>query len=216
MSTQTFYNAYGDELDEAEVGDVIYDSDGNEYEVVLEDEADDEVYDYEPEYAEVGKSLGQAVLEELSKAASEDEREYIIAKAMDEVEVAKAAASEAWQRVAKQEDAMLEQAFIAKAAEYNLPVDPVVLGPILKAASTVLSGPQLDLLDELFSGVGEVLYEEIGYVGDTDNASVIDVVNGYVGEYVGKSDASAEMITTAIFDSNPEAYDAYLAEQNGR
>jgi len=39
-----------------------------------------------------GKSLGDVVLEELSKAASDDDREQIIAKAMDEVEIAKARA----------------------------------------------------------------------------------------------------------------------------
>lgn len=158
------------------------------------------------------KSLGDVVLEELSKAASEDERSEIIAKAMEEVEIAKEQANEAWGRVAEQEDAMLESAFISKAAEYNLPVNPIDFGQILKAASTVLDYEQLDLLDQLFSSVGEALYEEIGYVGDTDNTSVMDVVNGYVGDIIGKSDATPEMIQSAVFEANPDAYDAYLAE----
>ena len=158
------------------------------------------------------KSLGDIVMEELSKADSDDERNYVISKAVEEAEIAKAAAAEAWERVSEQEDANIESAFISKAAEYNLPVDPEDLGLILKAASTVLTGEQLDLLDQLFSGIGEVLYEEIGYEGDADNNSVMDVVDGYVGEYIGKADATAEMISTAIFDVNPEAYDAYLAE----
>lgn len=166
----------------------------------------------EGEEVTTSKSLGDIVLEELSKAANEDQRSEVIAKAMHEVEIAKAAAEEAWERVAKQEDAMLTDAFISKAAEYNLPVDPVEFGQILKAASTVLSSQQLDTLDQLFSSVGDVLYDEIGYVGDTDNASVLDVVNGYVGELIGKADASPEQLQAAIFENNPDAYDAYLQE----
>lgn len=161
------------------------------------------------------KNLGDVVMEELSKAASEDERSEIIAKAMDEVEIAKADAADAWERVRKQDDAMLASEFISKAAEFNLPVDPVELGLILKSASVVLDEDQLDLLEALFNGIGEVLYEEIGYQGDTDNVSVMDVVDSYADQYVSKGDVSAEQVSTAIFDMNPDAYDAYLAEQNG-
>lgn len=157
-------------------------------------------------------SLGDSVLEELSKAVTERDREEIIAKAMDEVEIAKAHAAEAYEYAAAIEDARIEDAFISKAAEYNLPVAPEVFGPILKSIAEALTDEELELIDELFSAVGDALYNEIGYVGDTDNASVLDAVDGLASEFVGKSDVSYEQAYTAMFESNPSAYDAYLAE----
>jgi len=160
----------------------------------------------------MSKSLGDSVLEELSKAVTEFDREEIIAKAMDEVEIAKAQAAEAFEYAAAMEDARLEDAFISKAAEYNLPVAPEVFGPILKSIAETLSDEELDLLDELFSAIGDSLYNEIGYVGDTSNSSVLDAVGGLASEFVGKSDVSYEQAYTAMFEANPSAYDAYLAE----
>jgi len=157
-------------------------------------------------------SLGDSVLEELSKAVTERDREEIIAKAMDEVEIAKAQAAEAFEYAAAIEDARIEDAFISKAAEYNLPVAPEVFGPILKSIAEALTDEELELVDELFSAIGDALYNEIGYVGDTDNASVLDTVNGLASEFVGKADVSYEQAFTAMFESNPSAYDAYLAE----
>jgi hypothetical protein len=303
------YDQYGNPVDELEIGDFVYDEDGNEYQFVEQDEGE---YEGDMEYADYGKSadyesvekfnpiqslggfrrgfkqgrkhgkapfltdqekrnlmaegmsrsgraglaagagaaqygkpaalvggtaaglgggaaayghsrknrfeksLGDVVLEELAKADTESERNEIIAKAMQETEIAKAQAAEAWEMVAKAEDQRLEDAFISKAAEYNLPVDPVEFGRILKAASTALDAKQLDLLDGLFNSIGEMLYEEHGYVGDTDNTSVMDAVNSVIGENIGKSDFSPEELSTAVFETNPEAYDQYLAEQNWR
>jgi hypothetical protein len=160
-------------------------------------------------------SLGDSILEELSKAVTEYDREAIIAKAMDEVEIAKAQAVEALEYAAAIEDARVTDAFISKAAEYNLPVSAEVFGPILKSIAEALTEEELDLLDELFSSIGDSLYNEIGYVGESSNNSVLDTVNGLASEFVGKSDATYEQAFTAMFEANPSAYDAYLAE-NGR
>jgi len=157
-------------------------------------------------------SLGDSVLEELSKAVTERDREYIIAKAMDEVEIAKAQAAEAFEYAAALEDARVEEAFISKAAEYNLPVAPEVFGPILKSIAEALTEDELELLDELFSAIGDSLYDEIGYVGESSNTSVLDTVNGLASEFVGKSDVSYEQAVSAMFEANPSAYDAYLTE----
>lgn len=157
-------------------------------------------------------SLGDSVLEELSKAVTERDREEIIAKAMDEVEIAKAQAAEAFEYAAALEDARIEDAFISKAAEYNLPVAPEVFGPILKSIAEALTEEELELLDELFSAIGDSLYDEIGYVGETSNSSVLDTVNGLASEFVGKSDVSYEQAVSAMFEANPSAYDAYLSE----
>jgi len=158
------------------------------------------------------KSLGDSVLEDLSKAVTDYDREMVIAKAMDEVEIAKAQAAEAFEYAAAIEDARIEDAFISKAAEYNLPVSPEVLGPILKSIAETLTDEELDILDELFASVGDSLYNEIGYVGDTANVSVLDTVDGLAQEFVGKSDVSYEQAYSAMFEANPSAYDAYLSE----
>lgn len=166
-------------------------------------------------YMAYSKSLGDEVLEELSKAMNDADRDTVIAKAMDVVELYKAQSDEMAEQMALMEDQRIEEAFISKAAEYNLPVAPEVLGPILKAAATVLDEEQLDVLDELFNAVGDVLYDEIGYVGDTDNTSVLDEVSAVADELVGKADLTSAEALVAAFDANPAAYDQYLLE-NGR
>lgn len=161
------------------------------------------------------KSLGDDVLEQLSKAVTDFDKEEIIAKALNEVEIAKAETAQLRKALEEAEDARITEAFISKAGEYNLPVAPSVLGPILKAVAEVLSDEQLDVLDELFSSVGDALYQEIGYVGDTDNESVINQVDAYAAELVGKSDMTLAEAQVALMEANPALYDAYLAE-NGR
>ena len=160
----------------------------------------------------MSKSLGDIVLDELSKAASDSDREAIIAKALDEVEIAKAAAAEAWAYAEQERDIRVTEEFISKAAEYNLPVAPEVFGPILKSLTETLDDEQLDILDEIFTAVGDALYNEVGYVGETSNASVLDTVSGLAAEMVGKSNLSYEQSVTAMFEANPSAYDAYLSE----
>lgn len=160
-------------------------------------------------------SLGDLLLEELSKAANEDERQHIVAQAMNEVEVAKAEAAAAMELAEHERDLRVTEEFISKAAEYNVPVDPSVLGPILKSMAETLSDDQLDVIDALLTSVGDMLYDEIGYAGENDNVSVLDQVNAHASELVGKADVSSASAMTEIFESNPEAYEAYLAE-NGR
>lgn len=166
---------------------------------------------------DVEKSLGDSVLEQLSKAVNEADREEIIAKALDEVEIAKAQAMAAQEELAYLQDVRVTEAFIAKAAEYNLPVSPEVFGPILKAAAEVLDDEQLEILDHVLTSAGDALFDEIGAAGGASN-SIFDAVNGYASEMVTKSagDFSLEQASTAMFSANPDAYDAYIAEQNGR
>lgn len=161
---------------------------------------------------ETSKSLGDSVIEQLSKAVTDAERDEIVAKALNEVEILKAEAAEARAWAEAEHDARVTEAFISKAEEYNLPVAPAVLGPILKAVAEVLSEEELDILDEIFTAVGDALYEELGYVGESSNSSVLDQVNAMATEQFGKADYSSEQMTTAMFEANPAAYDAYLAE----
>jgi hypothetical protein len=158
------------------------------------------------------KSLSEEILEDFSKAVTDRDRDYVIAKAMDEVSKAQEIAKEAMQWAEYEHDARMTEAFISKAAEYNLPVAPDVLGPILKSLAEALTDEQLDVLDEIFNAVGDTLYDEIGYVGGGSNSSVFDQVDAFASEFVGKSDLSREQATTLMFEANPAAYDAYISE----
>ena len=158
------------------------------------------------------KSLGDSVIEELSKAVTDSDRDEVIAKAMDEVEIYKEQASEALAWAEHEHEVRVTEAFISKAADYNLPVAAEILGPILKSIAEVLDEEDLDILDALLSSVSDALYEEIGYVGESSNGSVMDQVDSMALEYVGKSDFSHAQMTTAMFEANPAAYDAYISE----
>jgi hypothetical protein len=226
--TVGFYDENGVEvdIDALDVGDVVFDEDGDAF-AVTQDEDGDEAegqeqfeYEYEDdddrEPALVGKSFGDDVMEAISKAVNDDERTSIISKAFAqqqyELEIAKAQAEEAQMRADAEHDARVTEAFIAKAEEFNLPVAPTVLGPILKKMTTVLDDQELDIIEKVFTSAGDMIYDEIGYVGGGDNASVMDQVNMTAND----GDISPEQAAVAMFESNPEAYDAYLAEQNGR
>jgi hypothetical protein len=109
-------------------------------------------------------------------------------------------------------DARLTTEYISKAAEYNLPVSAEVLGPILKSIDEKLDEAEAEVIKELLASVSDSLYTEIGYVGESSNSSVLDTVDLYAAELVGKSDLTREQALTAMFEANPEAYDAYLSE----
>ena len=160
------------------------------------------------------KSLGDAVLEELSKAVTEDDQRRIIAKALDEVEVAKAEAEQMRSELDTERDLRLESEFISKADEYNLPVDPSEFGPVLKRLVERMDEDDLEVLDAVFKSAGDLLYAEYGFVGGGDNASIIDSVDALAGEMVAKAggDFSTADAQVALFEANPEAYDAYLQE----
>jgi len=204
------------DISELEPGESVFTVEGEEFMFVPDDDFEtagvsDGVTKSEEDMGD-HMSLGDVLLEELSKADGESERQAIIADAMDEVEVAKAAAAEAWETVEAEREARYDEAFFSKAAEYNVPVAPEVLGPILKSMATVLDEDQLDTLDQLFTAIGEVLYDEVGYEGDSDNDYVLDEVNHHAAELVGKADVSGAEAISAVFEANPEAYEAYLSE----
>lgn len=207
------------DVDTLEHGDVVFDDSGAEYVWVVEDDDSEELMEDERVLAGVGKadtapskSLSETVLEELSKAVTESDRERVIAKAMDEVSKAQEEARAAWEYAQSERDARLTSEYISKAAEYNVPVAPEVLGPILKSIDEKLAEDEAAVIKELLASVGDALYDEIGYVGESSNTSVLDTVDAYAAELVGKSDLTREQALTAMFEANPEAYDAYLSE----
>lgn len=206
-------------LDDLKFGDVVYDADGNEYEFVPA--GDDEDEDAEaPEYAEVGKSYGEdrerlasQIRDDLSKALREsDDKDALISKALADAEqrIAKA------EQIAKSErDLRLTREYISKAAEYNVPIDPTELGPVLYRMAESMSYADCAVIHKALTAAGELIYEEIGYQGGGDNDDVLSMATAAVNEAVSKSAnaVSAEAAMAEFFMQNPAAYDAYLAEQ---
>jgi hypothetical protein len=168
-------------------------------------------------YMVAQKSLGTQVLEELSKAVTSEERDKIVAKMADEVELTKAENDELRKAFEEERDIRITEAFVAKAAEYELPVPAETFGPILKAIAEVLDDSQLEVLDTVLSSRG-VPMDELGYAGGASNSGVLDEVSGLAAELVGKAagSVSTEQAMTALFEHNPGAYEQYLAEQDGR
>lgn len=218
------YNEAGELLseDSLEDGQIVYDKDGTAYQYTLEAEEAVE----EPELASVGKSaffeekkpeggFSAEVLAELSKAFSDGDRDAVIAKALGRVEeVEKALAKQA--EIAKAErDLRLTREYVAKAAEYNVPVDPQELGPVLYRMAETMSYEDCAVIAKCLETAGEMLFQEVGYKGAGDNAdpmAVIESLNSGVAKSAGSDAPSLE----ELLDTNPAAYDEYLSAQRAQ
>jgi hypothetical protein len=162
-------------------------------------------------------SLGDQVMESLSKALTDDDRSEVIAKAMDLVQ-------DISDRNADLEDAVAQiqansdvEGYYELAKGYELPVDPEEIAGIMYRASQTLPEDDVATLDRLFSSMGEVnkaYFNEIGYSGGYE-AGALGEIYAAAGDVVSKSGGglSPEQAVTALFDANPAAYDEYEAEQ---
>jgi hypothetical protein len=168
----------------------------------------------------VGKSLGDQVLEELSKSLTEGDRDEVIAKALDRFDEI----SKRNDRLEETVEALIEEreaeGYFELAKGYELPIDPNQIGGIMHRAAQFLPEEDLQALDRVFSSVGQVskaAYEQIGYDGSMDS-DVLGQVFEIAGQAVSKSDSSLsqEQAVTALFSANPAAYDEYEAEQRRR
>ena len=166
-----------------------------------------------------GKSLGESVLEDLSKALTEDARDEVIAKALDHFESVAKRNEELEDMVLGLVEAQEAGEFTELAKGYELG-DPEEVGGLLYRASQVLPAEDVAALDRVFSGYGEIAkyaMDEIGYNGGIES-DIVAQVYAIAGEAVGKSAGalSQEQAVTALFEANPAAYDEYEAEQRRR
>ena len=225
------YNEDGQLLDEnaLEDGDIVYDGDGNAYQFSEEGEEEGE-YEDELEPQLVGKSaffeqrqpaqsgsFTASVLEELSKAFSDEDRDAVIAKALGRVEELEQAQQQS-ELIAKSErDLRLTREYIAKSAEYNLPVDPEALGPVLYRMAETMSYDDCAVIAKCLESAGNILFEELGYQGGGDNADIYSQVEAHAYDTFGKAeDFNSVEAINKVFDANPDAYDEYLASQRNR
>jgi len=221
------------DMDQLEFGDVVYDDDGTAYEYV-EDTGEEEVEDEhkeerKEELVETGKSaffkpqtqqagsFSQQVMEELSKAFSDDDRDAVIAKALGRVEELEKAQLAA-QTIAKSErDLRLTREYISKAADYNLPIAPDELGPVLYRMAETMSYDDCAVIAKCLETAGQIIFEEVGYQGGGDNADIYSQVEAHAYDTFGKAeDYNPATAVNKVFDANPAAYDEYLLAQRNR
>jgi hypothetical protein len=196
----------------------VYDADGEAYDIVPADEADFElVEELDDELEPVGKAFDVDLFRtELSKAATDIERDEVVSKAFGRISELETALGEA-RRIAKSEqDIRLTREYVEVAKNYNIPTDPTVLGPVLMRMAETMSDADCAVIHKALSTAGSVLFDEIGYVGGGDNgpdvmAQVDAAVEASIAKSAGKV-SKAEALAE-FFEQNPEAYDEYLRER---
>jgi hypothetical protein len=227
------YNQEGQPLNEQDLdfGDIVYDDEGNAYEFVEDENEVEEEVEQQPELAGVGKSaffdqqqtpvksgsFTAEVMEELSKAFSDKDRDAVIAKALGRVEEIQGQFEEVAKAAQAERDLRLTREYISKAADYNLPVAPDELGPVLYRMAETMSYDDCAVIAKCLETAGNILFEETGYTGGGDNADIYSQVSAHAHEAFGKSeDYSEPQAINKVFDMNPDAYDEYLLSQRNR
>jgi hypothetical protein len=214
------YNENGELLDAdlLEHGDTVFDAEGNAFEVVLEDgEYEEQVSeDREPEL--VGKSFADEVRHELSKAFTDIERDEVIAKALGQVDSLSKRLQEA-ELIAKSErDLRLLGDYVEVAKNYNVPIEPTELAPVLMRMAESMSYDDCAVIHKALTTAGATLYDEVGFIGGGDNNDVMSQVSAFLDEGISKSDGSINKSAAMedFFRTNPAAYDEYLLDQRNR
>jgi hypothetical protein len=227
------YNQEGQPLDEdqLEFGDIVYDDTGAAYEYVEDEDAEVQDEDKDepvPELAGVGKSaffekstkagsFSASVMEELSKAFSDSDRDAVIAKALGRVEELEGQQRQAMEIAKSERDLRLTREYISKAAEYNLPIPAQELGPVLYRMAETMSFEDCSVIAKALETAGEIIFEEKGYTGGGDNSDVYSQVEAHAYEAFGKAENfDAVSAINTVFDQNPDAYDEYLRSQQAR
>jgi hypothetical protein len=211
--------------------DLVYDDEGRAYLPVqlAETDADEDEDDAEPYSAEddeaddedQAEETANAVLQGLSKALGDSDRDQVVAQAYGEINKAQRRAARA-ESVAKAErDLRLTREYITKAEAYSLPVPANVLGPVLKRCSESLSREDCNILAQCFDSASEASYDpysEIGKSGGGSNTDILTEVDARAEELFVKgveagSGFTREQAVAKVFDINPQAYDEYHVNQ---
>lgn len=162
----------------------------------------------------IRKSFSEEVMEELSKAMSDDERDEVLSKALGAVEQALEAQAEAVEIAKAERELRLTNEYISKAAEYNLPVDPAELGPVLYRMVETMSHEDCAVIAKCLDAASTALFDEVGYIGGGDNVDPLEQVNALAAESLSKHEDGTNAFLS-VMDEHPGAYDEYLASRRG-
>ena len=215
------YNEECDLLDESKLkhGDVVYDEDQNPLMFVVDGQElpegiefeEETKVDAETELAPVGKSLGNQVRDDLAKALTEIERDDVISKALENVSKAEQRA-EAAEKIAKAERTLrLEREYIAKAAQYSLPIEPETLGPVLMRMAETMSYDDCAVIAKALDATSGI-FDELGVQGMGSNTDPFAAIEA-ISDGVSKGDGKKEELVEKYFTDNPRAYDEWLADR---
>jgi hypothetical protein len=201
-------------------GDIVYDGEGEAW--VFEEDG----IDVDEEMLEtVGKrwagpthyTYADGLREELSKALTDNDRDEIIAKAFSQIDYISAAAEEAGYAAEVERQLRLEREYIEVAKNYEVAIDPEILGPVLMRVAETMSHEDCYVIAkalESATGFAEGYFEEIGNQGYGSNSDIYDEIEGLVDNEVSKrSDVTREEMIAGVFETNPEAYNQYMAER---
>ena len=224
------YDEDGQLLDENSLSDgqIVWDGDGNAYQFSLEADEDAEedapAEAKEPELvgksaffkntpkSKVSKSFKDELMEELSKAYSDDDRDKVLSKAFSKIDEIQKGYTEMAEIAKSERDLRLTREYISKAAEYNVPVDPAELGPVLYRMAESMSYEDCSVIAKCLDSISDALFSEHGYVGGGDNDDIYSQVQARAVEMSKSADPAS---ISKVFDEHPEAYDQYLADRRG-
>lgn len=169
--------------------------------------------------SKVGKSAGQEFLELISKAVSDEDRDEVIAKVVDDfAEVSKRNEDlEALVLDMYAEQELEQYATVAKG--YGpIGLDEYELGGLLQRASHSMDPRDVETIDRLLAAHGQVskqLYAEQGIAGTGEPGGIMDQVFAVAGDVVSKAGGgiTQEQAFVELLQANPDAYDEYEAEQ---
>lgn len=220
VTVPEYFNAEGEsvDIDDLEVGAIVYDADGQAFQLEIEDDDDESTVTRSQERETVGKSLAEQVREDLSKAFTDVERNNVISKALEEVSKAEQRAAAAEALAKSERDLRLTREYIAKADSYGVPgVTADELGPVMMRAAELLPEADCVVLHKAFSSMGEA-FAEVGTSGAATHVDPFGVIEAITAPDSELSKAVAakgtdrhELIEKA-FEADPAAYDRYLAE----
>lgn len=204
-------------------GDTVYDEQGNEFEMVLEEPQENPfARAEEPELAGAGVSKSMSVdelREELSKAMTDDARDEIISKAFGQLAEAEKIAKRAEAAAEGERQMRLDREYTEVAKQYNVGVAPEELGPVLKRAAEALSDEDCKVIAKALdsASTSNEMFRELGTSGTGTNGDVFSQVEKQLEGKIEKADG--ESVAAAIskaFAEHPELYDEYIAEQSAR
>ena len=156
-------------------------------------------------------------MEELSKAFSDSDRDKVIAKALGRVEEIEGKYEEVAKAAQAERDLRLTREYIAKSAEYNLPVDPDELGPVLYRMAETMSYDDCAVIAKCLETAGEIIFEEVGYQGGGDNADIYSQVEAHAYDTFGKAeDFNEATAINKVFDDEPGRLRRVPAAQRNR
>ena len=164
-------------------------------------------YGYDKHRSNVGKSLR----EEFSKALTDGDRDEVISKAFSEIEALQAQAYEAQEIAKSEQELRVFNEYVSIAKSYDLPFSDEEVAKTMMEAEMTLSEESVAIIAKSFELASSMIADELGFEGiGTDR--VAEINNDL--EVIGKSGNINDFV--GYLEQNPDAYDAYLAEQNAR